>query len=189
MLGTTLHKQTDITQIRHVVLYICIVYYPLGYLQTLLCFEIPDMTNIVFYLQRQYHCNGLTLQPTNKLITNKPFLLLKNIVIILSFLLVILSLKIKQNVCHIRNFKTKKSGAQHLLRCVCFVEITCSGRVSSSCSTRGIRRVNLVKKVEHICGHLWNSLWYLQTPFTTFSGLSIFNCLCCILLLYSLTLI
>jgi len=24
-------------------------------------------------------------------------------------------------------------------------------------------------------------LWYLQTPFTTFSGLSIFNCLCCIL--------
>ena len=32
-------------------------------------------------------------------------------------------------------------------------------------------------------------LWYLQTPFTTFSGLSIFNCLCCILLLYSLTLI
>jgi hypothetical protein len=35
-------------------------------------------------------------------------------------------------------------------------EITCSGMVSSSCSTRGTRRVNLVKKVEHIRGHLWN---------------------------------
>ena len=32
-------------------------------------------------------------------------------------------------------------------------------------------------------------LWYLQTPFTTVSGMSILYCLCCILLLYSLTLI
>jgi hypothetical protein len=45
------HKQTEITQIRHVVLYICIVNYPLGYPQTLLCFEIPDMTNIFIMSQ------------------------------------------------------------------------------------------------------------------------------------------
>jgi hypothetical protein len=31
-------------------------------------------------------------------------------------------------------------------------EITCSGRVGSSCSARGTRRVNLVEKVEHIRG-------------------------------------
>jgi hypothetical protein len=37
------------------------------------------------------------------------FSLLKNIVIIVSFLLVILSLKKIKNVCHIRNYKTNKS--------------------------------------------------------------------------------
>ena len=37
------------------------------------------------------------------------FSLLKNIVIIVSFLLVILSLKKIKNVCHIRNYKTKNS--------------------------------------------------------------------------------
>jgi hypothetical protein len=75
-----------------------------------------------------------------------------------------------------------------LILCVCF-ELRCSGRVSSSCSTSGTRRANLVTKVVVIHkwgkdrevfmtsetlswsfvtqklhnGQFWLRLWYLQT--------------------------
>jgi hypothetical protein len=49
VLGTTLHKQTEITQIRHVVLYICIADYPLaifkGLVENNLMYSFENATN------------------------------------------------------------------------------------------------------------------------------------------------